>query len=73
MRRACTRSRTVPGSTASRPAIRTGSPAAHSSSMALMPDRPASMASQVEAASPPSGVVAPSPVTTTSSVTVRMR
>ena len=30
------------------------------------PERPASMASQVDATSPPSGVVAPSPVTTTS-------
>ncbi len=67
MRRACTRSRTSPGSAFSRPAIRTGSSAAHSSSIARMPDRPASIAAQVDAASPPSGVVAPSPVTTTPS------
>ena len=32
----------------------------------LDPERPASIASQVDATSPPSGVVAPSPVTTTS-------
>src|SRR3954464_7846839 len=35
-----------------------------------MPDRPASSASHVLATSPPSGVVAPSPVTTTSLVEV---
>src|SRR5690349_6797942 len=40
--------------------------------MRLTPDRPASSASQVLATSPPSGVVAPSPVTTTSAVDVLM-
>lgn len=65
-RRSFTRSSTSAGSTASWAAIRTGSCAAHSWVSALTPERPASMASQVDATSPPSGVVAPSPVTTTS-------
>ncbi len=64
-RRACTRSSTVVGSTRSRAAIRAGSPAAHSSSIAPTPDSPASNPAQVEATSPPRGVVAPRPVTTT--------
>src|SRR3954469_6072262 len=65
-RRSLTRSSTSDGSTASWAAMRTGSCAAHSWVSALTPERPASMASQVDATSPPSGVVAPSPVTTTS-------
>ena len=43
-----------------------------SSVIRLTPDRPASSASQVEATSPPRGVVAPSPVTTMSAVGVLM-
>src|SRR5690349_11454261 len=54
-----------PGSTAICAAMRTGRSAAHSCSRRLTPDLPASRASQNEAASPPSGVVAPIPVTTT--------
>src|SRR5699024_10581081 len=54
------------GSTARLAAMRTGRFSAHSWVSALTPERPASMAFQVEATSPPSGVVAPSPVTTTS-------
>src|SRR6266536_1764213 len=46
--------------------MRTGSCSAHSWVSLLTPERPATMASQVDATSPPSGVVAPSPVTTTS-------
>src|SRR3954447_1064691 len=65
-RRSLTRSIVADGSTASCAAMRTGSCAAHSWVSALTPERPASMASQVDATSPPSGVVAPSPVTTTS-------
>src|SRR6188768_3866555 len=67
-RRSLIRSSTSEGSTASWAAMRTGSCAAHSWVSALTPERPASMASQVDATSPPSGVVAPSPVTTTSVV-----
>src|SRR5215468_9040380 len=65
-RRSRTRSRTSAGSTASCAAIFTGRSAAQSLVRAETPERPASMASQVDATSPPSGVVAPSPVTTTS-------
>ena len=65
-RRSLTRSSWSDGSTASWAAMRTGSCAAHSWVSAPTPERPASMASQVDATSPPSGVVAPSPVTTTS-------
>ncbi len=65
-RRSFTRSSRPAGSTASWAAIRTGSCADHSWASELTPERPASMASQVDATSPPSGVVAPSPVTTTS-------
>src|SRR5689334_18956904 len=54
-----------PGSTAICAAMRTGSSAAHSCSSGPTPDLPATRASQNEAASPPSGVVAPIPVTTT--------
>src|SRR5579884_22118 len=53
------------GSTATRAAMRTGSPSAQSSVSGLTPDRPASSAAQDVATSPPSGVVAPRPVTTT--------
>src|SRR5262245_23804308 len=65
-RRSFTRSSTSPGSTRSWAAIRTGSCSAHGAVREVTPDRPASIASQVDATSPPSGVVAPSPVTTTS-------
>ena len=41
--------------------------------MLRTPERPASIASQVEATSPPTGVVAPSPVMTTSIGVVVMR
>src|SRR5262252_1997051 len=64
-RRACTRSSTVAGSTAAVAAIRVGRLANPSSVSALVPLRPASIPSQVLATSPPSGVVAPRPVTTT--------
>src|SRR5918998_5623535 len=63
--RASTRSSTSLGSTAIGAAIRTGRSAAHSSSRARTPERPASNPSQVLCASPPSGVVAPIPVMTT--------
>ena len=63
-RRASTRSSTVVGSTAADAAIWTDRSAAQSASILLMPERPASSPSQVLATSPPSGVVAPSPVTT---------
>ena len=65
-RRACTRSSWVVGSTAAGAAICTGSGTlVQSSGSRTAPLRPASSDSQVEATSPPSGVVAPSPVTTT--------
>src|SRR4051812_1754110 len=64
-RRACGRGMTSEGSTAICAAIRTACSAAHSCSRGLTPDLPATRPSQVEAASPPSGVVAPIPVTTT--------
>src|SRR2546423_5179449 len=53
------------GSTAIRAASRTGGGSAQSSVRVRTPERPASSPSQNEAASPPSGVVAPIPVTTT--------
>src|SRR3954454_12249269 len=64
-RRALTRSRTSLGSTAIRPAIRTGRGSAHSSVRARTPERPATRASQVLGTSPPTGLVVPIPVTTT--------
>src|SRR3954454_11494199 len=64
-RRALTRSRTSAGSTAIRPAIRTGRGSAHSSVRARTPERPATRASQVLGTSPPTGLVVPIPVTTT--------
>src|SRR3954451_2850578 len=64
-RRPSTRSSTSRGSTATCAAIRTGSSSAHGSSMTLTPERPDSRPSHVEAASPPTGVDAPRPVTTT--------
>src|ERR1700754_2340745 len=57
---------TSDGSPTSCASMRTGSWPAHSWVSGPTPERPASMASQVDATSPPSGVVAPSPVTTTS-------
>src|SRR5262249_25736873 len=71
VRRACTRS--IGGCTASCAAMRTGRSFAHSWVRALTPERPVTMASQVDAASPPSGVDAPIPVTTTSTVTATPR
>ncbi len=66
IRRACTRSSTVAGSTAAGAAICTGSGTSlQPSGSRAAPLRPASSDSQVAATSPPSGVVAPSPVTTT--------
>src|SRR3954452_14348896 len=64
-RRALTRSRTSVGSTAALPAICAGSPAAQSWVRRRTPDLPASRASHVLATSPPTGLVTPSPVTTT--------
>jgi hypothetical protein len=71
-RRACTRSIFSVGSAASCAAMRTVSCAAHSWLSADTPDLPASMASQVDGASAPSGVVAPIPVTTTSTLTAQL-
>src|SRR5690349_22834170 len=71
-RRAWTRSITSVGSTASCAAMRTGSWAAHSWVSGPTPERPVTIPSHVEATSPPSGVVAPSPVMTTSAVTVSL-
>src|SRR5215469_2395851 len=65
MRRAWTRSTSVAGSAAAQAAIRVGSSAAQSSVSLVTPLRPASSESQVEATSAPTGVIAPSPVTTT--------
>src|SRR2546423_2527748 len=70
-RRILTRSMTPAGSTFIWAAIRTGSCAAQSWVSGATPERPATMASQVDATSPPSGVVAPSPVTTTSGRDIR--
>src|SRR6266542_2891058 len=65
-RRASTRSSTSEGSTARRAAIFAGRSSAQSSVSGTTPDLPASIAAQVDATSPPRGVVAPSPVMTTS-------
>ena len=65
IRRACTRPTTSTGSAAAAAAMRTGRSSAHGSVRRRTPLRPASIADQVDATSPPSGVVAPSPVTTT--------
>src|SRR5215475_2463820 len=70
-RRDCTRSSTVAGSIAACAAIRVGRLANFSSVSAVVPLRPASIPSQVLATSPPSGVVAPRPVTTTRGWSVR--
>src|SRR5829696_3544610 len=56
---------TSPGSTATGAAMCTGSMSTQSSVSTFTPDVPASRADQVDATSPPTGVVAPSPVTTT--------
>src|SRR6516165_7347236 len=64
-RRACTRSSTVAGSTAAGAAICTGRSGAQSSGSLRAPLRPASSDAQVVATSPPTGEVAPRPVTTT--------
>src|SRR3984957_3879910 len=63
--RACTRPTTATGSSAAVPANFTGTVSIHGSVMVRTPLVPASIADQVDATSPPSGVVAPSPVTTT--------
>ncbi len=65
IRRACTRPMISAGSAAAVPAIRAGRSLAQSSVSACTPLRPASIAAQVDATSPPRGVVAPRPVTTT--------
>src|SRR3954453_3734268 len=65
-RRARTRSRCSTGSLAIRATSWAGYSLTQSSVMRLIPDRPASNASHVLATSPPSGVVAPRPVMTTS-------
>src|SRR3954470_10441389 len=65
-RRARTRSSWSSGSLASRATSWARHTAGQSSVIRLTPDRPASSASQVLWTSPPSGVVAPRPVTTTS-------
>ena len=59
------RGSTSDGSTATGAAMCTGSRSTQSSVRIFTPDWPASMADQVDATSPPSGVVAPRPVTTT--------
>src|SRR5215213_3180796 len=64
-RRALTRSRTAVGSTATSAAIWVPSCAAHSCLRTSTPDRPDSSASQVVGTSPPTGEVAPRPVTRT--------
>ena len=65
IRLACTRSISVAGSTAAQAAILAGSSAAQSCVRATAPLRPASRACHVLATSAPTGVIAPSPVTTT--------
>src|SRR5487761_1172249 len=65
IRRACTRPTTATGSDAAGAAIFTGSLSTQDSVRRRTPLVPASIADQVDATSPPSGVVAPSPVTTT--------
>src|SRR3954462_8702157 len=72
-RRARTRSICSAGSVARRATSWAGEALIQSSVMRLTPDFPASRASQVLATSPPSGVVAPRPVTTTSEADVLMR
>src|SRR5215218_8134992 len=67
-RRARTRSIWSTGSVARRATSWAGNSLTQSSVIRLTPDRPASRASHVLATSPPSGVVAPRPVTTTSVV-----
>src|SRR3954453_4140833 len=71
-RRARTRSICSAGSVARRATSWAGKSLIQSSVIRLTPDRPASSASQVLGTSPPRGVVAPSPVTTTSAVDVLM-
>src|SRR3954470_4978444 len=71
-RRARTRSICSAGSVASRATSWAGKSLIQSSVIRLTPDVPARRASQVLATSPPRGVVAPSPVTTTSAVDVLM-
>ena len=63
--RACGLPMTATGSTAAGAAILTGRSSTHGSVRRRTPLVPASIADQVDATSPPSGVVAPSPVTTT--------
>jgi hypothetical protein len=65
IRRAWTRPTICAGSSAATPAMRAGRSFTQSSVSALTPLFPASMPDQVDATSPPRGVVAPSPVTTT--------
>ena len=64
-RRISTRSITSLGSTATRAANFTVETSVHSSSRRRAPLLPASRAAQVDGTSPPRGVVAPRPVTTT--------
>src|SRR3954468_101736 len=71
-RRARTRSSCSAGSLTSRATSWAGKSLIQSSVIRVTPDRPASSASQVLGTSPPRGVVAPSPVTTTSAVDVLM-
>src|SRR3954451_441686 len=71
-RRARTRSIWSAGSEASRATSCAGYSLIQSSVIRLTPDRPARRASQVVSTSPPRGVVAPSPVTTTSVADVLM-
>ena len=71
-RRASTRGSTLAGSTAISPAIRTAMLAAQSWVSAWIPEVPASSSDQKVGTSPPSGVVAPNPVTTTGSAERRL-
>src|SRR3954471_14773664 len=71
-RRARTRSICSAGSCARRATSWAGKSLIQSSVIRLTPDFPARRASQVLATSPPRGVVAPRPVTTTSAVDVLM-
>ena len=66
-RRTSIRDSACAGSVCSCAAMRTGRSWAQSCPIAVTPERPASIASQVEDASAPSGVVAPRPVTRISS------
>jgi hypothetical protein len=63
--RVWTRSSMDAGSTAADAAIRVGRSAAQEAVSDATPDLPASIADHVDSTSPPTGVVAPSPVTTT--------